>query len=651
MLKNGLLCFDITIGLRSVFILMKSKKRSLCIIFAVALVFSVLIELCLFTVNRSVEFPDGSVSLLNKEDCVLTPVGYNSNGNIYNQSSDDPQLIFTGVNETVKTIYIKFGSHITKDTPVQVYYAETATEFSASASKQMTATFPAKSAIMEIPGGDYSSLRIDIDGNFAIDDIIVSPSSAKTVLRFDGTFSIVHVLIFFAGISIALFIFVKWATGKKTEKSLTVFELIFLAACFVYYTMWIIKPLNYGPDEAMRYDVSLFFFNNNRLPVGTEAANPVWGFSYALLPTMLCNVLDYIPMKLASLFTANSFYILLAARMVSVCCATLTVYFTVKASKQIFKTPSRWIMITVIAAMPQFAFLGSYVNNDICSMLGISMILYAWTLAINENWNFKNALLLSVGMAVCAMSYYNSYVWVLASIFIYFITYFYHNKKDFKGFVKMSAFIVIITLVLMGYLFARHVYLYHDLLGFNVMHDYGLEYAKEGYKPGSRGTPSQHGYSLSFMLNDMGWISSSYQSFIGCFGPMAYPLSNSVYRFYKIFFAIAFIGFAFYLIKLAVKSKKKKPTLDWVMFYLALVACGVIAIALSVYNSYFSDYQPQGRYCFPMLPALAVFTAKGVEAFVTLLKSEKAQCAVVSSICTVLFMISVTSYTNVLLAS
>lgn len=630
---------------------MKNKKKSLCIIFAVALVFSVLIELCLFTVNRSVEFADGSVSLLNKEDCVLTPIGYNSNGNIYNQSGDDPQLIFTGVNETVKTIYIKFGSHITKDTAVQVYYAENATEFSSGASKQMTVTFPAKSAIMEIPSGEYSSLRIDIDGNFAIDDIIVSPSSAKTVLRFDGTFSIVHVLIFFAGISIALFIFVKWATGKKTEKSLTVFELIFLVACFVYYTMWIIKPLNYGPDETMRYDVSLFFFNNNRLPVGHETANPIWGFSYALFPTMLCNVLDYIPMKVASLFTANSFYILLAARMVSVCCATLTVYFTVKASKQIFKTPSRWIMITVIAAMPQFAFLGSYVNNDICAMLGISIVLYAWTLAINENWNFRNALLLSVGMAVCAMSYYNSYVWVLASIFIYFITYFYHNKKDFKGFVKMSAFIVIVTLVLMGYLFARHVYLYHDLLGFKTTKEYGIAYAQDAYKPGNRNTPSRLGYSLWHMLNNMGWILSTYQSFIGCFGPMAYPLNNNVYRFYKIFFAVAFIGFAFHLIKLAVKSKKKKPTLDWVMFYLALLACGVIAIALSVYNSYFSDYQPQGRYCFPLLPALAVFTAKGFESLIELFKNEKTQCAVVSSICTALFMISVSSYINVLLVS
>ena len=83
---------------------MKSKKKSLCIILAVALVFSVFIELCLFTVNRSVGFENGSVSLLQKEGCSLTPANYNVDGNRYGQNNVDPQLNFSGVNEDVKTV-------------------------------------------------------------------------------------------------------------------------------------------------------------------------------------------------------------------------------------------------------------------------------------------------------------------------------------------------------------------------------------------------------------------------------------------------------------------------------------------------------------------------------------------------------------------
>ena len=195
---------------------MKSKKKGLCIIFAVALVFSVLIELCLFTVNRSVSFENGSVSLLQKEGCSLIPANYNVDGNRYGQNDVDPQLNFSGVNEDVKTVYIKFGSRIIKDTPVQIYYAEKDMDFTPDNSRRTTVTFPSKSLIMEIPEGDYASLRIDIDGDFALEDVIVSSSRAKTVTHFDGSFNVLHVLIFFAVISIALFVIVKWATSEKS---------------------------------------------------------------------------------------------------------------------------------------------------------------------------------------------------------------------------------------------------------------------------------------------------------------------------------------------------------------------------------------------------------------------------------------------------
>ena len=399
----------------------------------------------------------------------------------------------------------------------------------------------------------------------------------------------------------------------------------------------------------MRYDVSLFFFENNRLPIGHEVANPIWGFSYALLPTMLCNVLDYIPMKLASLFTSSDYIILLAARMVSVCCATGVVYYLIKASKQIFTSYIRWIMIILVAGMPQFAFLASYINNDICALLGISMILYAWTLAINENWNFKNALLLSVGMATCATSYYNSYMWILASIFIYFITYFYQNKKDYKGFVKLSSFIVIVTLLLMGYLFARHVYLYNDLIGIKVSREHGEMYGLEAYKPSNRGTPYRQGYSLMDMLIGMEWITITYKSFIGIFGYMAYQLDNHIYKLYTLFFVIAFIGIVIRLFRIFANLKHEKLTLQQTVFTLSLIACGVVTVCLSVYNSYCSDFQPQGRYCYPMLPALAIFTARGFETLLGFIKNEKARIASVSAICTVIVAISINSYYSVLL--
>ena len=49
------------------------------------------------------------------------------------------------------------------------------------------------------------------------------------------------------------------------------------------------------------------------------------------------------------------------------------------------------------------------------------------------------------------------------------------------------------------------------------------------------------------------------------------------------------------------------------LFTGVMAAAGVIPFGLSLYNSYFSDYQPQGRYLMPMLIPLMYFVTKGLQ--------------------------------------
>ena len=59
--------------------------------------------------------------------------------------------------------------------------------------------------------------------------------------------------------------------------------------------------------------------------------------------------------------------------------------------------------------MPQALFLGTYVNTDSLALLSMAMILYSWASYLEAgDWNFRNSILLAVGMAVCALSYYNA---------------------------------------------------------------------------------------------------------------------------------------------------------------------------------------------------------------------------------------------------
>ena len=69
----------------------------------------------------------------------------------------------------------------------------------------------------------------------------------------------------------------------------------------------------------------------------------------------------------------------------------------------------RWLFAALAGFMPQAIFMGTYVNTDSLALLAAAMILYAWGSYLREDWTWKNCILLAVGMAVCALSYYNAY--------------------------------------------------------------------------------------------------------------------------------------------------------------------------------------------------------------------------------------------------
>ncbi len=430
--------------------------------------------------------------------------------------------------------------------------------------------------------------------------------------------------------------------GNNKWKKLTKAELLFCILLTAYFILWIFKPLNFGPDEHMRYQVSQFFFEHNRLPIGGEIREQNWGFSYALLPTMLCNILDYIPMKIVSVFTSNETALLYSARMVSVLAGGFSVFFFMKAFKLFFKSEAGVIAAVFIGTIPQLAFLSSYVNNDILAMLGSSVILYAWVLAKEDKWNYKNSAVLCIGMSICALSYYNSYVWILLSIFYYFVTFFIQYGKDYKKLWKLTLFIIGLTFVLSGYVFVRHIVLYKDLLGLNTMRKYGEKYAIEELKPSNRGNPANQGISLIDMLRGelygLQWITTSIRSFVGCFGPMKHYLSIRSYFAYYFVICFGAVSSLPSIYKMFSKKQCEKSLIIWAMLFVSIGA-----VCLSIYYSYFKDFQPQGRYFFSALPFVGAIVGYGCYEFTDKF-CGKYKKATVIAICVLLVLLNIHTY-------
>lgn len=625
-----------------------SKKGVKSAVIAIlALIFAIAIEVSFFVSAKTYDISGNSTSLYNNNQCEIGSHGYEISGNTYTAISPDPQIVFMNVKTEVNAMLVKLDNRVFTSVDYQVFYADDG-DFTEANSISGTIPFGSNSFSLTLPQGDYDTLRLDINGNFTLNDIIVTDGTVSTKTVAAQPFNILRTFIMFVAFALSALLFARWILSKNPRK-LTVYEFLFVAFAFCFYFIWAVaKEYNYAPDEAMRYDVTWFLFENNRLPVGDELLSD-WGFSYAHLPAMLCSPFGYVLMKIASVFTLNARFLLLAARMVSVIACTGAVYFIIKLTKLIFARPARWVMITTVAFMPQFVFLGSYVNNDSLALLGITIIAYAWALGMKDNWNLKNCLLLSFGLSTCILSYYNSYAWVLFSVPFFIYSYLKKNEKDYKGLFKYAGIVAGVTILLAGYYFVRHLVLYNDLLGFKTSHYYGELYSSPALHPDNRPSIAEQGISLSGMLFGMNWLKTTFLSFIGVFGYMEYTCPNLVYSLAELFIFVGFVGLIIGFIT-RFKNKQKPDNLKLV-FYICCIICAVISICLSIYNSYNTDFQPQGRYCYPAFLTLALLIALGYEGILNLFKKETHRYALTAMICTIFIGVSFFVFFSVYLPS
>lgn len=562
-----------------------------------------------------------------------------SYGYKYTITGDDPQLIFYSRDgeKEVSSVLISLYRPLTEKTVVWFFFADSDNGFTAENAVAQLLKPGSCHYVVDIPSGSYDKLRIDVDTNCWLRQITIGSAPISVGISYGSAFSFgrIVLLLFIGFFAAAAFLYIH---RRENRWRLSVAEMVFLLVCFFVYFWWAQEGrLDSAPDEAMRYQVTQFLYEHNRLPVGDELISYGWGFSYAHLPTMLGNILSYLTMKGASLFSDASPYLLIGARMAQVFSGTAAVYFIMKTGKRLFSAPVKWLMTVSVAMLPQFIFLTAYVNNDIVATMGCAMILYAWVTAIQEDFSPKVIVLLSVGMATCAASYYNSYAWILFSIVLFIVVYLKKHPGAYKKMLSVGGCIAALTFVLGGYLFVRHVILYGDLLGFKTTAYYSELYAIEELKAANRPTPAVLGESLGYMLFDRHWLRTSFQSFIGCFGYMNKPVDTWVLI---LFAGLCGAGMLFAVIGTVaerIKKEKVKPFLP----FLALLLVGVTAVTfgLSVYYSYFNDFQPQGRYCFAMLPALAVLSSFGYEKAIRLIKRTEVRYA----LCAILAAFTVTA--------
>ena len=261
--------------------------------------------------------------------------------------------------------------------------------------------------------------------------------------------------------------------GKLKRKKIsaeTTVEILFFLFLLVFYLMWArVQPMGAGPDEQMRYQIADYIYKHGSLPVGDDPSvrNVVWGISYAFSP-ILSYMIAAVFMKAVSFVTTAPFALLLAARFVNILFGLGTVWLVLDMGKRLFDRRKAWIAAAFVGLLPGSLFVFTYVNCDALAVFSTAVIVYAWVRYLDEGWIYKNCVILALGVAACALSYYNAYGFILCSIFFFGITLFMEAKKKGKytDFVKKGLLVCVIVLLLDAWWFIRNAILYDgDFIG------------------------------------------------------------------------------------------------------------------------------------------------------------------------------------------
>lgn len=398
-------------------------------------------------------------------------------------------------------------------------------------------------------------------------------------------------------------------------------DIIFYAITFLAISIFaILQTFGDGPDEINRFKIVFYICKYGKLPIGFEPEVLIAGFgaSYAYQP-ILTYIIQGFLLRFLTLFTADSYVLLLAARMVNVCFGVSMAVFVRKISKEVFvDSKIQWLFTLMIVFLPQNIFIHSYVNTDSMALLSVAMMFYGLVLGLKYGWKLASCLYLAFGIILCAMSYYNAYGMILASILVF--VYSFIQKKnaklsfDWKPMLKAGVFISAVVLLGIGWWFVRNYIHYDgDLLGMNARLECAIQTATEEYNPLTRWTYQNASIPIWKMVLSPSYFLRVAGSFIGVFGPMLLTLPMVLYFAYFLL-----IGFGLLRFCLPQKSESKgylttlsKDKINF--FHLALFLEIIITIGLAVYYSYSWEFQPQGRYMLPILVPLMYFVTVGLQ--------------------------------------
>lgn len=272
-----------------------------------------------------------------------------------------------------------------------------------------------------------------------------------------------------------------------------------------------------------------------------------------------------------------------AARMVTVLISLCTVLLCYLAGREASGSPATGFLVAgLVAFLPEFSFRGMNVSNDALLTAFCALATYLMVLLVKRGFDWKTGVLAAVAIAGAFLSKMSA-IFLPAPLGLAIV----FDSASWRSKLVRTAALGSLLLAIVS------PWLWHNL------HIYGDPFARTVMYSALGGQVRLKPLSSPYFVANIPVLAAS---FVGLFGWMNLLLPKWVYALYFLLLAFGAWSWAEGFLRRRIDRK------------LSLLLLSIVALNLMIVLELNVDFdQPQGRYMFPALPAIALLLAMGLE--------------------------------------
>ena len=395
--------------------------------------------------------------------------------------------------------------------------------------------------------------------------------------------------------------------------------LLYLGSAFgLILAMAFISGLDVHPDEWNGHIKAAFYYVENWLPPAVDDPRivnsiSVFGISYLFH----IDLYYFLAVKATKILSDVVLDFYLRLRLANALLFLSLVLVVVTQMKRL-----KWMVLFLVIS-PQVWYLCSYFNNDafplfIATILSIQIVnpesilnRYLASLTIGHRSGGMILVGILIGLLFCSKMNYRLYIAFLVFVALWGVCF---EASVPQKILQLKKWIFIFTVALLVYL---PIYGYDQYVNDLKKDEKILSAVERHAAPQFKISKLQSDLSSTlqgFRLKDKGislqdmflqnqdWRDLSFKSFFGLYGYMDLVSDDHYYLAVTYVLGVFFVVVLYYMVFTL-------PVRDVIFILFVLLFTG-LAVGQSVYHSWINDFQPQGRYLFPVLPMLMVGLAR-----------------------------------------